>query len=160
MDALEKSKCKPHDADVVSSIRLVYILAIIVWTGIIFAFGFHRMKAKFLLLIPYILFGIAIFNACKLETKVERVMFQTTFLSVGLILAIPLLTWTSQDYKGDKKQFVNIIIMSVVFSSFSMYDLWVSRKWLPLYYHIRSSFQVIGLTLLVFGLIEYFLCRE
>jgi hypothetical protein len=81
-------------------------------------------------------------------------MFQTTFLSVGL------LTWTSQDYTGDKRQFVAIIIMSIIATSFSMFDLWIPRKWLPIYYHIRSVFQVWGLTLLIFGLVEYFLCRQ
>jgi hypothetical protein len=87
-------------------------------------------------------------------------MFAANFLTIGLLLALPLLNWTSKGYNGCKKTFTLIIILAITFSILSMYDIWVPKKWLSVYKHGRSCLQTLSLTLVIFGLVEYFLCKE
>jgi len=141
-------------------IRIIYVIFIILWTILIWYFKFYKLKAWFILLIPYLVFTIGIFNVSVLSTDVEEEMFRANFLSVGLILALPLLNWTNKDYNGDRRLFSTIIILALVFSILSLFDIWVSRKWLSVNKHVRTSLQTLSLTLIMFGLIEYFLCKE
>ena len=73
---------------------------------------------------------------------------------------VKLLNWSSKGYNGDKNLFTLIIVIAITLSIISMYDFWIPKKWLSVYKHYRSCLETLSLTLVIFGLIEYFLCRE
>ncbi len=155
-----KFKHHYYTEQIIFWIRIIYIIFIVFWSILIWYFRFYRLKASYLLLIPYIVFIIGIANAGVLSTDIEEEMFRANFLSVGLLLALPLLNWTNKDYNGDRRLFSTIIILALVFSILSLFDIWVSKKWLSLSKHIRTCLQTFSLTLIMFGLVEYFLCKE
>jgi len=153
-------KCQKYNTDVIFWTRIIYITAIVIWLIIIIYTGFYKLKAAFVLIIPLVIFGIGIFSISSLTAEVEDYMFTANFLTVGLLLALPLLNWTSKNYSGSKQTFTLIIVLAITLSILSMYDIWVTKKWLSVYKHARSCLQTLSLTLVIFGLIEYFLCRE
>ncbi len=157
---IQKGKCKKYEKHTIFWTRIIYLIAIVIWLILIIYTGFYRLHGAFILAIPFIIFVIGIINASCLSTDVEEYMFAANFLTIGLLLALPLLNWTCKGYSGDKRLFTLIIVLAITLSIFSMYDIWVPIKWLSVYKHIRSCFQTLSLTLVIFGLVEYFLCRE
>jgi hypothetical protein len=158
----EKSKhknCK-YKPNTIFWIRVIYVIAIVLWLFLIIYTKFYTLKAAFILSIPFIIFTISMINASELSTEVEDYMFAANFLTIGLLLALPLLNWTSKGYSGDKNLFTLIIVLAITLSIISMYDFWIPKKWLSVYKHYRSCLETLSLTLVIFGLIEYFLCRE
>jgi hypothetical protein len=155
----QKKNCK-YEKHTIFWIRIVYIIFIVIWIVLIIYTKFYRLKAAFILAIPFIIFFISLMNAGELSVEVEEYMFAANFLTIGLLLALPLLNWTSKGYNGCKKTFTLIIVLALTLSILSMFDVWVPKKWLSVYKHYRSCLETMSLTLVIFGLVEYFLCRE
>lgn len=156
----KKIKHYEYNKHTVFWIRIVYVIALIIWLLIVIYTRFYTLHGSFILAIPFIIFIIGMINAPSLTEEVEDFMFEANFLTIGLLLALPLLNWTSKGYEGSKQTFTLIIILAITLSILSMYDIWVSKKWLSVYKHFRSCLQTMSLTLVIFGLIEYFLCRK
>lgn len=150
---------QPYSYCTVYWIRAVYILAIIIWVLLICYFRLYITPAAFVLWLPVIVFAIGLTQMDKVSVEVEKDMFKTSLLSVGLILALPLLGWMSRDYSGDRGHYVSIIILAMVISLLTLIDVWVEKKWLPVYKHYRSCLQTMALTLLIYAVITYYLCR-
>jgi hypothetical protein len=160
----DKKKChnedSRYDKQIVFWIKVVYVIIIIAWTLLISFSGFFRLKAGLLLLLPYVFFILALITVEDLTTGVEECMFKANFLAVGIILSLPLLNWSNKDYTGDKRLFSSIIIIAISLSILSLIDVWVPERWLSVYKHFRSCLQTMSLTLMIFGLIEYFFCKD
>jgi len=151
------AKC--HDHRISRNIKIIYILMIILWFIVITYFNFWQLRTFPILLLPFILFIIGIYNSDSLTKECENEMFKISFLSVGVIVVIPLLSWISKDYNGDIKQFIAIIVLAMVSTLLSLIDVWIPPDSMSVYKHVKSSLQVISITLLIFGLITYFIHR-
>ena len=144
MDKVHHGENKRYDENTTYWTRVVYVIAIVIWLIIIIYTKFYTLQASFILVIPFFVFIIGIINASYLCTDVEEYMFAANFLTIGLLLALPLLNWTSKGYNGCKKTFTLIIILAITFSILSMYDIWVPKKWLSVYKHGRSCLQTLS----------------
>ena len=141
-------------------IKQLYLFSIIFWIIICIYFELYIEKSRVVLILPLFVFCIAIYNCNCLNTEVEEYMFKASYLSVGLILTLPLLSWMSKDYKGDVNKFISVIIMSIVFTLLTLIDIWVSCKNISIFKHIRSILQTLSITLIIYSMITYFLYRE
>lgn len=137
----------------------VYIISLVIWTLLIFFFGYVDDPGSYVLLLPYFLFLFAISNACYITRDVEEEIFENNYLTLGLLIALPLLTWMGSHYKGDKNKFVSIIIVAIIISILTHVDIWITRKWIPVYKHWVSALQTMSITLFVFALVNYYMCR-
>lgn len=141
-------------------IYIVYIISIIVWTIIIFFFGIPYYTYGFLfwilILLPYIIFIIAILSANTITKHVEDFAFNANILTLGMIVSLPLLNWLIDHYNGDKKKFVQMISLAIIFSMLTLIDVWINVKYLCLLKHIKSSLQTIAIMLMTIAIYIYF----
>ena len=151
------SQCHKHPIS--SGIRVIYLVLAVVWLSLVSFFRFWELKPFIILTLPIILFGIGILDADCLTLESETDMFKTSFLSVGVIIILPLLSWISKDYNGNIHQFLAIIVISIISSLLSLIDIWLSPKYMSIFKHFKSGLQVISITTIVFGLVTYFMNR-
>jgi hypothetical protein len=85
----------------------------------------------------------------------EEELYRANYLSIGLIVVLPLLVWMNKEYKGNKKKFVGIIVIAIIFTLLAMIDIWVSRPWISLLFHIQGIFETYALVLLIYALYDF-----
>ena len=100
-----------YNASQVRNVRIVYSIAAIIWVAIciwlrMFTVG---VIGTILCIVPLALFTVAFINAPKLTSSVEQHLFKVNFLSLGLVVMIPLFGMLSKNYKGNKLRFLYII---------------------------------------------------
>lgn len=162
MPEQEEEKCS-YDRCQLKRIRKVYLLALVFWVLIIIWLGIFppsNLIEFVILLIPVAIFLISWKSSNKISKSVESYMFQTNMLVLGLLIALPILTWIYAKSKHNRSLFVKIIITGVIISILTLYDIWVPHKWLPVLKHINSVFETIALTLFIFALYKYFVERD
>lgn len=141
-------------------IRLVYIIFGFLWTMMIWYWSLlpgNDVFQRFLVIIPYILFIFGFSFAAQINDRVEGFMFRGNILTMGLILALPLLTWTVDKYTGDKQRFLQMAVVAVMLSMISLLDVWVSQDYLSIVKHVKSCLQTISIVLLLFVIYEFML---
>lgn len=154
---------RPYDKCQISRIRKVYILGALLWLLLILWLEIFPTKhlAEFvILMIPFVIFAISWKSADKVSKTVEGYMFQTNILVLGLLIALPILTWVYTKSKHNKGLFIKLIIFAVIISIITLYDIWVPHHWLPVLKHLNSVFETIALTLFIFALYRYFIERN
>jgi hypothetical protein len=155
---------KTYGTRKVRMVQSLYIIASLFWILLIYLLKLYKTDffGYLILLIPLFIFAFGFLNATSITGEVEDILYKANYLSVGLIIILPLLTWFANDYKGDPQkrlQFLSIIIVALVLTLFSLMDVWVSRKWYPLVRHLKSVFQTLSISLLIFGLYIYYVER-
>ena len=143
----------------VTHIRIAYISVIILFITLVVYFRLYTNKAWFILILPFIIFAIGMYNATGLTEEDEDDMFKASYLSVGAIISLPLLSWMNKDYNGDVYQFVHVIGIAMIFTMLTLVDIWFPRCHRSTYRHVRSSFQTISISLILFAFTAYFLHR-
>ena len=145
--------------EIVAYVRIIYIVAIVVWIMIIFCMGLYNSDVIGLLIIciPVVLFIIAFKNANVITKDVEDSIFKTNYPSIGILITIPLLAWLSRSYDGDKSWFSCILIVSIMLVIASLFDVWVSGEWLRVVQHGTSILQTIALTLIIYAVYTFYL---
>ena len=149
-----------YDPSTSNKVFWCYIIAILLWILLIYLLRLY-IKADFIvwlvLLIPVVLFAIGAYNANKITIEVESSVFQNNYLSLGLLIVIPLLTWISKDFAGDKKRFISVLILAVILNVIAMIDIWVTRDNLSVVKHVKSIIQTMASVLIVYALYTYYL---
>ena len=137
---LTELKKKSHNEKIVYYIRLVYIAGLVLWFAILHYLKLYKPDgyAILILCIPIVSFIIGFSNASSLTGEIEDELFKSNYLSVGLLLVLPLLTWINKDYKGDKKRFTKILVLAIITTMLSMIDLWLSEEYLSIIKHAKS----------------------
>jgi hypothetical protein len=152
------TKC--YTQDNARKVRYVYIIFIVLWSIFIIYNEMYTTLESWASLIPYITFGIAIYYSDKLSCEVEDNMFKVSFLSVGVILIFPMLSYMCKNYAGNNKHFVAIAITAMVSTLLSFIDIWVPLKLISIQKHIKSCFQTISITLIIYAFISYFINQK
>ncbi|CAH6418733.1 Hypothetical protein POVN_LOCUS454 [uncultured virus] len=137
----------------------IYICAILIWLIFICYFRLYASPGAFVLWLPPILFLIALVNINNLTLEVEADMFKANYLSIGLLVVLPLLAWMSRDYAGDRSHFVTVIMLAMVLTLLSLIDVWVAPRWLTVYKHARSCIQTMAIGLLIYAIVAYCMQR-
>lgn len=156
--SLSEHKKEHHPKDVILYIRFVYIMGILIWILVLHFLRLYRMNFFIILIlaIPFICFIVGYANAPYLTGEIEDELFRSNYLSVGLLLVVPLLTWLNKEYAGDKTRYTKILVLAIISSLLSMIDVWVSERYLPVLKHAQSVLQTYSIILLVYGLYSYY----
>lgn len=142
-----------------SQVRIVYIIALVVWILIVACFSLYRTDVIgwIILSIPLVIFFTGYGNSNNLTIEVEKENFQANYFAIGLLLILPLLTWVNREYKGDKKRFTRILVLAIIIVMVSLLDVWVEKRYLSITKHAKSALQTIAIALLIYTLYTFYI---
>lgn len=157
-------KKQPYGTRKTRAIQSLYIICSVLWIVLILLLGLYHTDwpGLVILSLPLFVFAFGFVNSSDLSVEVEEDMSKANYLSIGLLVVLPLLTFCTNDYKGDgqaKIHFMTIIIVALILTMLSMVDIWVKKKWMTLMKHIKSILQTTSLTLIIFALYTYYVER-
>ena len=151
-------KTKPYDDSMQSQLQYIYLVAIVIWLTIIFYF--HFIEADFfiivILLIPIVVYVLSLYNLSVITVETEEKLFVFSYLSAGMVIIVPLITWTHDKFDNQHK-IMEAMAMAVILAVISLIDIWVPLKYVSLAKHVRSIFQTAALTLIIYTLYYMFL---
>lgn len=152
-------KTKKYTATKVWRVRILYCIAIVLWLIIIYALGLYKygIWGNLILCIPIVAYGIAIFNASSLTVEVEEATYSVSYLSIAMLVVIPLSISMNKAYNGDKREFTLILVVAVVLGMLSLIDIYTRPKWLSVTRHAKSALQTASVVLLTFALFAYYM---
>jgi hypothetical protein len=91
-----------------------------------------------------------------LVNESEDDVIASNYISLGILLVIPLLSWIKQDEKiGDLQKFIKIALVSIILSLVSLIDFWVPKKSVVFMKSLRSIFSTISIILIVYAIVLY-----
>lgn len=141
-------------------LEYIYIVSIFIWIFICFFCGITRkitLMSIFLIISPIVILFIAYSNIGKINKNVEKLNSQTNFISLGLLVAIPLLSWIKTQKESESRVYEErSILIFIVFTMISPLDVWVSEEKQAYVLHIKSISQIFLLFLLIAILVEFF----
>lgn len=149
-------KASSSSDDTLFILQLFYVGVAVFWILLVSYFRLWKEKYSFILLVPLIVFFITFLYLEDVSPIVEENMSKTNFLSVGIILTLPLLSWMVKEHTGDKQHFITLAIMALVLSLFTFVDIWVPENRLSIYRHFRSTLQVMSVCLFIYALVVYY----
>jgi len=141
------------------AVKTVYVVAILIWFLIIAILKLWQTDLfGFLILsIPVVAYFIGMWNANNLTVEVEEKTFSISYISISLLVVIPLVTWVDRNFNGNRWYLAKIIVVAVVLALISLIDIWVRPRWVSVVRHVKSALQTASLTLLVFALYVYYM---
>lgn len=148
-----------YDPDTVKNIRRLYIAVIVIWIAIVWLLDIWTTKGGLILILPVLIFLWNWYSAPSLSPSTEDHMFSANYLSIGIILALPLLNWLGKEYNSDKMKFTSVVVVSIIVSFIPHVDVWFPEKNLSVYKHFQSAFQVMSLILFMYELTHYLKVR-
>lgn len=142
-----------------SYLRLIYLCAILVWVAIIYLLNLlppRNIIEMLILLIPPAVFLIALLSVHTITESVEELMLKANLLTLGLLVALPLINWSRETTTESKATFINIAATAIILSMITLLDFWVNRKYVYLVKHFKSILQTYAIVLLIAGLFRFF----
>lgn len=134
----------------------IYIFGIIFWFFLVTILKLYTSPAAVVLWLTPIVFLIGMNNASALNSDVENEIFSTSFFGIGLIVAISILAWI-KELDGVTSKSIAVLLLAMIFSLIPHIDLWLPKKWMTVYKHLRSVFQTYSVVLFTFVLLEFIL---
>ena len=140
-------------------IRFIYVFFMFIWLFTVWYLKLYdvSMVAIIILFIPIIVFISGILEAPFATPEAENGIFDASFLAIGLLVIVPLINWTRENYIGDCKRFITIAIIAIIFTLLSVLDIWLRGEYMRLNKHIRLSFETMSVTLFILLLYMYIL---
>lgn len=137
-------------------VRAVYTVFTFIWMLVIVMNKFYANICAYILLIPFAIFLLGFMNAeetcdCEVETDVMAV----TFVTVGIIISIPLLTLFNKD--GANKDLNHIIFLAMIFVLLSYLHIWVGKSGRHVCKAIRSCLETFALCLYMYAIGIFFI---
>lgn len=136
-----------YDLDVVQQIRVIYLIAALVWLIIVWYCQLYVTDpiVWFFIVVPIGVFAINYANADKHTKDLENEMFSGNFLSMAFLIVAIVLSYSKV---GGKAKYFKLLFLALVFIMFSLIDVWLPTDKLILCKHIRSIFQTSAIALL------------
>lgn len=141
----------------IRGIKCVYFVALVSWIILALSLGLiiPNWIILLILMIPVIVFIIALYNLPRLSCQVEREMFKTNYLNLSLLVVLPILIWMNKDYNGDRAMFIRIIVVAMALTFISIIDIWVPMSRVSIVNHFKSSLHTMSVTLLIYAFYIY-----
>lgn len=136
----------------------VYIVFTFLWVLIVLLNRFYADKGNismFVLFIPFIVYFIGIMNADIIDESITSDVYQTTFITNGILLSLPLLTWFNKEKLN--KELNHIIFLAMFFTLLTYYHIWIPMEGRRIYKIIRSCSETMAITLYIFALTIFFI---
>lgn len=140
------------------TLRIIYIVAIILWIVFIFKLKLYETDhfGKFICILPIIIWIITFYFLDQITVESEGLFFGNTYISVAMMVIIAILTWT-HDSVRDSEKIVNVMILAIVLAIFSLFDVFVPKKYFSLLKHVRSIFQIASLSLIAYAIYNLYI---
>ena len=159
-DTISKNNNAPcYESSQHTTLQILYILAILCWLLLTSAYGLFLPKdhiEMMILLLPVLSFVITFSGVHLITPSIESTMLRANLLTLGLLVALPLLNWSKEATYENKVLFMKIAATAIIFSMITLMDWWVPCKWTYLVKHIKSILQTFAIVLLIFGLYRFF----
>jgi len=159
-DPLESEDNPCYNNNQIINIRRVYLFALIGWIILIALYKLippSDVIEAIILFLPVLVFIISYVSVPEITYKVEKYMFKANLLTLGLLVALPLLNWIYTNHNENRALFIKLAATAIIFSMVTLIDVWVPRDHLPVVKHIKSVLQTMAITLLIFGLYRFFI---
>lgn len=156
---IETKEILKYNENQVYNVKCIYIFFSILWIFIIFIFKLYASSGFFIIFIPFILFFIAFNNAESFTNEICNNTFQTTFIAIGLLLAIPMLSYIDKSHKSTHN-LKELLILSMIFILSTYYHVWCSNNNLYIWKHCKSCLETISVTLFIYVLVTYYLMHK
>lgn len=155
--------------DVKYSIIIAYVLLIIIWILLIYFLGIApwTMSGKthfttgisgwITFFVPIVMIGITIIAATKSDDicSLKQSLSSTNVLTIVILLVIPILSILDLNYRGDRQNFMSVILASMTLAILTNIDLYAIDSWACLLDHIKSGMRTISLGLLLYVVLLY-----
>lgn len=133
-----------------------FFIFMIIWTFVIVYNKLYLLSAWPILTLPYGLFGIGILNANNINNdEIDDDVFSTTFVTMGLIISLPLLTMINKDKQN--KELSHIVFLGMIFTLLSYFQFWVSKPLRHICKIMRSCLETIAVDLYILALTIFFI---
>jgi hypothetical protein len=144
------------------SLSVIYLVLVLIWIGIAIYLKLYRTNIVGLLIlcIPIAIFAFATYFQNDDLVSNHTLNNDDDFLTIGIILLLPLLAYFDKDYEGDKARFMSMIIISLFLFLLSVIPMWVPSRFAKYTKILRSSIQTIAITLLLYVIFLYYTHRS
>ena len=143
----------------IKRLKILYLLSSCVWIYIIYKFDLMKHVSSsidsLILLVPIVVFLVSILFMEDVTERVEKYMMKANFLTIGLIIALPLLNWI-RDNSASKVLMTKLIATGIILSMLGIVDIWIPDDWLCFVKHVKSIFHTIAIILLIYGLYRFY----
>ena len=157
IDASIYKECK------IFNIQSLYLLSSVFWLFLIFILLLFRTNWSgwLILLLPIFVYGFGFYNASFITVEVEKTLFSGTYLTIGLLIILALLTWFSNNISKIPftvyRKYMMIIVISLFFLVLTIIDVWVRPEWVSYLKHLKSILQTAALTLVLYLLNSFYI---
>lgn len=152
----KKMTRKQYDR-VVYFTQSVYVLFTLIWILLCVVNNLYDSIASFVLFIPIFIFLLGFFNAAETcHCEVESDVFSVTFVSIGILFSMPLLTLVNKDGKPNR-MLNHVVYLGMISILLSYFHLWVSYNDRHVCKAIRSCLETFSITLYIYAISIFFL---
>jgi len=141
------------------NVATIYLILIVVWIVLIVALKLYQTNyvGLIILLIPVFIFAITTYYSDD-EHLVSNhsIGSDDDFLSVGIVLLLPLLAYLDKNFDDDKGQFICIIIVALFIFLATTMVCWLPERYAKIGKMFRTGFQVIAIGLVLVAIHIYY----
>jgi hypothetical protein len=141
------------------NVAVIYLVLILIWIAIIIALRLYETNyvGLLILLIPIFIFAITTYYSDD-EHLVSNhsIGSDDDFLSVGIVLLLPLLAYLDKNFDDDKGKFICLIIISLFIFLMTTMVCWLPQRYAKIGKMIRTGLQVIALGLVLVAIHIYY----
>lgn len=149
-------ECRYTDEQV-CYIRHIYITFAISWIALVIYFQLYNYDSIMLIIVlmPPLIFLYTYIILPELDRSIETDIFQSNYLSITLLIVIPLFFNLSSKVPWDPRP-MSMVIIAIIAILLGIVDIWIPKSLLPVARHIKSGFETIGVFLLIAAVYIYF----
>src|SRR5581483_10863534 len=105
-----------YESHIATTVKWLYILSIVLWIILVLLFCFNRTTifGYMILAIPIVIYIIGVFNASGATVESEDNVFACNYLSIGLLVVLPLLTWLDKKENVNKTIIIEAMIIAII----------------------------------------------
>lgn len=137
-------------------VRSIFMVFTVIWMIIIIMGKFYESLAAWILLIPFGIFLLGFMFADETcDHEVHDDVFSVTFIAIGVVVAIPLLTFANKEKPNVKIN--HIIFLAIIATLLSYLHLWVNKTNRYICKVVRSCLETYAITLYIFAIMILFI---
>ena len=151
-----KKMSHPVNQNTIFYVRSIFCLFSFIWIFVIILNKFYKNIACYILLIPFIIFLLGFINSeDTTNTDVEDDIFSVTFLTLGLVVSLPLLALFNKDNANPELN--HVIFLAMISILLSYLHIWVGKENRHVFKAIRSCLETFSITLYIFAISIFFI---
>lgn len=109
-----------------------------------------------LCILPVLLFTLGIIFSDRMDKEMQDCMNRSNIITLGLVIALPLLDWIARHHGGDRKKFITACGFAIMLSLLTLIDIPMPDDKVYVLMHLRSILQTISVILLMLALYKFF----